>query len=317
MRLVLILWSEFVQIFELFELFSELEEVQEFLKQSLLQFARVFTLRQQKQLSIQKEMVTWLTQFILHYCSSEYKTYFIEWLLQYCTIQLSTTIEDDKEYLLCLTNIQTVTHHVMELPWVENESMHSIIRFHSYFSGLLSIFNLLHMRLPFSPTLSIPSDEELSIRALDELKTVEVLSQFFDRLFIPFCVARNMNPDEVCSYYLQQELEKTDIDFQRIQFIWHRIHSHDYQVEALKTLISRPPPYSGDILSLVTLCSQYKDLSPKNYLFIQEHEAMLLLRNRIYERGLNALLLMGGTPCYVILNSLISRYVHVKLTNNV
>lgn len=238
-------------------LFCELNEVQFFKEQSLLQFARYFAFRQQQSLSIQQDLIHWLTRFLLPFSCPENIQYFIDWIISYCSQQTSLLPRDSNVYSTYLHNLEMVTKCVMK-ECSSEQSLQQIIQFHSYYSELIAIYKSTGMKLPISPQQKVPSNEELSVLLLDQMKTVEVLRQQFDSQFLPFCVSRNMNSDEVCSYYIQQELEKTKtIDTQRIQFLWEHIHSHDYQVESLKGLVSRVPPYPLSIISMVVRCKDY------------------------------------------------------------
>lgn len=251
------MWEGFELTSKQHSLFCELNEVKIFKEQSLLQFARYFAFRQQQSLSIQQDLIHWLTQFLLPFSCSENVQYFIEWILSYCAQQTSLLPRDSNVYSTYLHNLEMVTRCVMK-ECTSEQSLQKLIQFHSYYSELIAVYKSTGMKLPISPQQKVPSNEELSVLLLDQMKTVEMLRQLYHSQFLPFCVSRNMNSDEVCSYYIQQELEKTTIvDTQRIQFLWEHIHSHDYQVESLKGLVSRVPPYPSSIMSMVVTCKTY------------------------------------------------------------
>lgn len=262
LSILLYLWNEYTQFTSDYPFFIDNKEIQEMIHQSLYLCSEYILQRQQLHLSIHSDILVWLTQYILTNCSSQLRYYFIEWIVTYCNDLTSHSFHSLKSYTNTLQNISIVLSCILQCSWISDPSFQSLIsslcQYHSYYTECLTVVQQVHIQLPLSNQLQIPSNEEIAILVLDSMNTMEILQLSYHSHFVPFCQSHNMNTDEVCSYYIQKELEKTvEVDIPRILYIWKQIVSHEYQIEAFKGLITRSPPYSEELIKTLQSCYSY------------------------------------------------------------
>ena len=140
--------------------------------------------------------------------------------------------------------------------WVTDE----LLRLHAYLQSLLETLQTARLALAPSPACAAKSSEEVAILLLDDMRCVDILNEEIALRLAPFCARRNMNVDEVLSYYVQRELETVgELDDRRVRVLWDHIRSHELRVEALKGVESRLPPYSAALMAMVEECVGYVD----------------------------------------------------------
>lgn len=323
-KAVLLLWDIFSPAEASRSSLQWFSEIPDLWKGSLESFIRCVSQRQERGFLINDDLLKWLQHNVLARSEDQEKYHFVEWLEEYCEQQLQRgqwISQYRNRFITVLHNLLSLTTIVSQFPLLEQEDRIShterILKIHHYLLDLFSIANRSGLVITPSSSAELPSNEELVIRLLDELQNVEILPIEFQSRVIPFCSERNMSVDEVLSFYVKQQLENGSfIEISRLEQLWRMIGSYELRIKALQGVETRTPPFPNELLSLFEESCQYcGDVSTTSHSFVCEQYGMLQLRNRISERGLDALVYTGSHAGFIMSETLISRWVHSMLNH--
>lgn len=317
-KAVLCLWDTFsppVVSKESLEWFSELSLLW---KGSLESFIRFISKRQIQGFPFKDDLLKWLQQDILPRSEDQNQLHFLEWVEKYCEQQLqmdSSVLRHTYRLLTLLQNLRSLTGIVAEFPFAPKqnftEQIEHILKIHHYLADLCTLATASSLFILPSPSAELPSNEELAIQLLDEIQNVDTLPFEFQTRVIPFCSYRKLSVDEVLSFYVKQHLENAGtLVMTRIEKLWRMIRSCDMRIKVLQGAIARRPPFPSELLQLFEESSQYRgDVSIQSHTFVTEQCGMLKLRNRVVERGMDALVYAGDHAGFVVSEALINRWV--------
>ena len=317
-KAVLCLWDTFspsIVSKESLEWFSELSLLW---KGSLESFIRFISKRQIQGFPFKDDLLKWLQFDVLPRSEEQDQLHFIEWVEKYCEQQLqmdSSALQHTYRLFTLLENLRSLTGIVAEFPFAPKqtftERIEHILKIHHYLNDLCTLASASSLFVLPSPSAELPSNEELVLQLLNELQNVDTLPFEFQTRVVPFCSYRKLSVDEVLSFYVKQQLENTGtLEMACIEKLWRMIQSFDMRIKVLQGAVARRPPFPLELLRLFEESSQYRgDVSIQSHTFITEQCGMLKLRNRVVERGMDALIYSGDHAGFVVSEALISRWV--------
>lgn len=317
-KAVLSLWdtfSPFIVSKDSLQWFSELSVLW---KGSLESFIRFISKRQIQGFPFREDLLKWLQHDILPRSEDQDQLHFIEWVEKYCEQQLqvdSSALQHKYRLLTLLQNLRSLTGIVAEFSFAPKqdftEQIEHILKIYHYLTDLCSLAIDSSLFILPSPSADLPSNEELVIQLLDEIQNVDTLPFEFQTRVVPFCLNRKLSMDEVLSFYVKQQLENTEtLEMIRVEKLWRMIQSYEMRIKVLQGAVARRPPFPIELLRLFEESSQYRgDVSIQSHTFISEQCGMLKLRNRVVERGMDALVYSGDHAGFVVSEALISRWV--------
>lgn len=317
-KAVLCLWDIFspsIVSKESLEWFSELSLLW---KGSLESFIRFISKRQIQGFPFKDDLLKWLQFDVLPRSEEQDQLHFIEWVEKYCEQQLqmdSSALQHTYRLFTLLENLRSLTGIVAEFPFAPKqnftERIEHILKIHHYLNDLCTLATTSSLFILPSPSAELPSNEELVLQLLNEIQNVDTLPFEFQTRVVPFCSYRKLSVDEVLSFYVKQLLENAGtLEMARIEKLWRMIQSFDMRIKVLQGAVARRPPFPLELLHLFEESSQYHgDVSIQSHTFITEQCGMLKLRNRVVERGMDALIYSGDHAGFVVSEALISRWV--------
>ena len=221
--------------------------------------------RQSEGLLISEDLLQWLTADGMPAAEEPAKQQFFAWVAEYCRQQLaaSSALQAQRNrFVISTRNLIALTavaaHHPLTSSPACVALTEELLHLHAYLQSLLEVLETARLTLAPSPAFTSMSSEEVAIQLVDDMPCVDILSEEITLRLAPFCARRNMNVDEVLSYYIQHELEKVGaLDDRRVRVLWEHIDSHELRVEAMKGMESRLPPYSAALMAMVEECVGY------------------------------------------------------------